>query len=144
MKTIRPITLIFALLFLPLLAACSGKNAEPPASKPATGTPTIPLTPTSTPQWDYWLDFNSNGGTGGFQIHFSNGWDFPWAIPGPKGIEGYAGVEVTREGYTFKYWNTKADGTGVIINPGHLIENSNIGDYIDHASVLYAIWEKNP
>jgi len=42
-----------------------------------------------------------------------------------------------KDGYTFKHWNTKADGTGTAYYPGDKL-------LIRHYDVfLYAIWEPN-
>lgn len=43
----------------------------------------------------------------------------------------------TREGYTFKEWNTASDGTGEAYTPGQVIESS-VDDIM-----LYAIWTPN-
>lgn len=42
----------------------------------------------------------------------------------------------TRRGYTFKYWNTKEDGTGTNYYPGSIYQN-------DESITLCAIWNRN-
>lgn len=44
-----------------------------------------------------------------------------------------------RAGYTFKGWNTKADGTGTMYQPGGTVKWATGGNWY-----LYAIWEGNP
>lgn len=45
----------------------------------------------------------------------------------------------SKPGYTFKYWNTKADNTGKIVNPGDTILNWTTTN--NAVITLYAIWE---
>lgn len=73
------------------------------------------------------LTYLANGGVGG-----ESGRSF---VQG-EWIQISTGVNLSREGYTLKEWNTLADGTGVSIIPGtyKIGEDSNLK--------LYAIWEK--
>lgn len=142
-----------------VIALCGVSNAcrrktEPAAPQTATQATPTPTAATDVPRvenstasnlrWDYWLRYNPNGGTGGYTEHLSNG-SLPYEIIGSEinkiGNKGpYVDIIVSREGYTFKYWNTKADGTGKIIEPGFIV---NTFLDIDGAWDLYAIWEKN-
>ena len=47
-----------------------------------------------------------------------------------------SGTKPTRTGYTFKSWNTKADGTGTDYAPG-------ASYYLSADATLYAIWQKD-
>ncbi|PWJ47224.1 DUF7507 domain-containing protein, partial [Faecalicatena contorta] len=49
----------------------------------------------------------------------------------------------TRTGYTFDSWNTKADGTGMKVQPGSTIQIDNLEQYTADTNILYAIWEEN-
>ena len=147
--------LVLVIVLCGVSNACRRKTepAAPQTATQATPTPT-PTAATDVPQvenstasnlrWDYWLRYNPNGGTGGYTEHLSNG-SLPYEIRGSERImKGDKGIHVypivSREGYTFKYWNTKADGTGKIIEPGFIV---NTFLDIDGAWDLYAIWEKN-
>ncbi len=143
--------LVLVIVLCGVSNACRRKT-EPAAPQTATqATPTaatdVPRVENSTAsnlRWDYWLRYNPNGGTGGYTEHLSNG-SLPYEIRGSERImKGDKGIHVypivSREGYTFKYWNTKADGTGKIIEPGFIV---NTFLDIDGAWDLYAIWEKN-
>ena len=44
-----------------------------------------------------------------------------------------------KDGYAFKYWNTKANGTGTTYRPGETVRNLTTNDY--NNIYLYAIWE---
>ena len=48
--------------------------------------------------------------------------------------------EFTRTGYTFAGWNTKADGTGTMYQPGDQVKN--LVDTSGTDRILYAIWKK--
>lgn len=48
--------------------------------------------------------------------------------------------EYLKEGYHFKEWNTKSDGTGTVYNPGDIV-NFDILQAI--SNTVYAIWEPN-
>ncbi len=72
----------------------------------------------------YVITYVGNGGSGVPQGQTGNG-----SIT-------LSGTKPTRDGYTFKSWNTKSDGSGISCNPGaayNLIANT----------ILYAIWEQN-
>ncbi|MBR1444769.1 MAG: InlB B-repeat-containing protein, partial [Firmicutes bacterium] len=74
----------------------------------------------------YTVTYNANGGSGqpGNQTKV-HGTDLT-----------LSGTKPTRDGYTFKNWNTKSDGTGTSYSAG--------GKYTANANVtLYAIWEIN-
>ena len=78
-----------------------------------------PVTPTT-----YTLTYNANGGSGRPANQTGNG------------TIKLSGTRPTRDGYTFKKWNTKSDGSGTSYNPG--------ATYNLTANVtLYAIWQKN-
>lgn len=47
---------------------------------------------------------------------------------------------VTRPGYTFRYWSTKADGSGTKYDPGQSIKAANV---IPSNITLYAYWTPN-
>ena len=72
------------------------------------------------------ISFDANGGTGSMNnIEFTAGENV--IIPDN---------EFTREGYTFKEWNTSTDGNGTTYNPtDEVVLNANLE--------LYAIWELN-
>lgn len=92
--------------------------------------------------WDYWLTYSANGGNGGTTEHLSGGEPFhSYTIIGPtrtyQSDNGpYEKVIVSRDGYTFKCWNTEPDGSGKTFYPGQeVFSMSEIG------TTLYAIWE---
>ena len=51
----------------------------------------------------------------------------------------------TREGYTFRCWNTRRDGTGLSVNPGRVVSGQEIQTFIPNPSEIkwYAIWRNN-
>ena len=49
----------------------------------------------------------------------------------------------TKEGYTFKNWNTKADGTGVKYNPGDTFDTNTLTKILQGDIVLFAKWDAN-
>ena len=77
-------------------------------------------------EWTYSVSYNANGGSG---------------APGGQTKRytqnlALSSTKPTRSGYTFKHWNTKADGTGTSYAAG--------GTYSTNANVtLYAIWTAN-
>jgi len=79
-------------------------------------------------QWKktYLVSYNLNGGTGLFNGQFKL-----------DGINLKITSEIpTKEGYTFKEWNTEKDGSGDSFQPN--------GEYTKNEKLmLYAIWEKN-
>ena len=79
-------------------------------------------TPSAIKQFEWsWasIDYNANGGTGTVP---KSGFKF----------ENAAENSLTRSGYKFLNWNTKADGTGTSYNPGDRVGSGDI--------VLYANW----
>ena len=75
----------------------------------------------------YMVNFDGNGGTG--TLDSSEGTK-------SDGIKIPASTFV-KDGYTFKEWNTKADGTGTAYNAGDTFHPSE-------NSTLYARWSRNP
>ncbi len=78
-----------------------------------------PVTPTT-----YTLSYNANGGNN------------PPANQTGNGNIILSSTKPTRNGYTFKKWNTKSDGTGTSYNPGATYN-------LTANATLYAIWQKN-
>ena len=77
------------------------------------------------PVTTYTLKYNANGGNN------------PPASQTGNGSITISSSKPTRDGYTFKRWNTKSDGTGTSYNPGATFNlTANV--------TLYAIWELNP
>ena len=72
----------------------------------------------------YTLTFNTNGGKN------------PPANQTGNGNITLSSVMPTRDGYTFKKWNTKSDETGTSYNPGATYN-------LTANATLYAIWQKN-
>lgn len=78
----------------------------------------------------YLIKYNANGGAGIIKDVEAE-YD--------KDIEISPNTYIAPNGYTFKEWNTKADGTGTSYNPGDVVKNLT---YIQSEIVnLYAIWE---
>lgn len=73
------------------------------------------------------LTYITNGGIGA-----ENGRSFTQG----EWIKISTGSNISKNGYTFKEWNTKADGSGISIIPG----SHKIGE--DNNLTLYAIWEQ--
>lgn len=104
------------------------------------------------------LSFNTAGGTSTY-IHISGGKDLPapdvaailnydanggTGAPksGPKGSSAtftVSSTTPTRDGYTFKGWNTKADGSGMEYKAGNSISVA-----YGSTTTLYAQWEETP
>lgn len=84
-------------------------------------------------QWEahtYEIKYNSNGGTG-TQNNTQATYDEQAQIPQNSFTQ--------PEGYTFKEWNTNADGTGTSYKPGDMVQNLTS---VQNGEVnLYAIWE---
>lgn len=77
----------------------------------------------------YYIEYNSNGGMG-YMITDT----FTYDTKGNLRNIGY-----TKQGYEFKEWNTKADGTGTVYKNRQ--EILNITDKNEGTIVLYAQWE---
>ena len=77
-------------------------------------------------RWTHTVQFNANGGSGA-PSGFSKTTDIDVFIPE---------TEPTRSGYTFQYWNTAADGSGIIYHPNQLYSKTQNGGTV----TLYAIW----
>lgn len=69
-------------------------------------------------------------------VYNSNGGKNPPATQTGNGSITISSTKPTRNGYTFKKWNTKADGTGTSYNPGATYN-------LTANATLYAVWEKN-
>ena len=83
----------------------------------------------------YLVKYNANGGTGTIQEIY---------VEYDKDIEISEDTYVAPAGYTFKEWNTKADGTGTSYRPLDKVRNLS---FVQSEIVnLYAIWEdkQNP
>lgn len=81
-------------------------------------------------QWQlntYTVSFDGNGADGGSTAAQTKYYGQPLTLP----QNGF-----TKAGYTFLYWNTKADGTGDTYNAGSQYTTNE-------AVTLYAIWKKN-
>ena len=72
----------------------------------------------------YVITYNGNGGTGGTSV----------PVPKDRTAEIESGSSLSKPGYTFKEWNTEANGNGTSYTPGSSITMT--GDV-----TLYAIWE---
>ena len=133
--------------------------SQTPAQTP-TQTPAQASAPTPTPTQgefygDTWLYYSANRGRGGYTVHLAFNSDnkddfFEYEILGPerRAINGetgepYVEIIVSREGYTFKCWNTKPNGTGTSYYPGQRLSSEEFGAMLDESFTLYAIWEKN-
>ncbi|MBR3164022.1 InlB B-repeat-containing protein [Candidatus Saccharibacteria bacterium] len=81
-------------------------------------------------QKTYTIHFDANTGTGNMSNQTYN-LDQSTALP----ANGF-----TKDGYSFKEWNTKADGTGTSYADGQSIKNLATAN---QTITLYAIWEKN-
>ena len=80
----------------------------------------------------YTIKYNGNGSTGGSTANSSHTYNVEKSLT----ANGY-----TRTGYTFKNWNTKADGSGVTYTDKQVVKNlsKTNGDTI----TLYAQWTAN-
>lgn len=79
------------------------------------------------------LNYDANGGTGAPDSE---------SKPGPKGSSAtftVSSITPTRENYTFKGWNTKADGSGTAYEAGKTISVA-----YGSTTTLYAQWEETP
>lgn len=79
------------------------------------------------------IHYNSNGGTG--TMSDQTDVDFATATA--------ANNSFTKQNATFLYWNTKADGTGTIVQEGSSVKNaaSAMGLVDGDTLTLYAIWQ---
>lgn len=78
----------------------------------------------------YIIKYNSNGGTGESKEE---------QVQYDKDIQIPENVFVAPNGYSFKEWNTKADGTGTSYSPLSTVKNLSFTQ--DEQVNLYAIWE---
>lgn len=78
---------------------------------------------------EYFITYDANGGEG----EVVDDWSYM-----PNTATNTLYNEFTREGYEFKEWNTKADGTGTAYGEGDEII------VVDGDVVLYAIWTGGP
>ena len=79
------------------------------------------------------LNYDANGGTGAPDSESKSG---------PKGSSAtftVSSITPTRENYTFKGWNTKADGSGMAYEAGKTISVA-----YGSTTTLYAQWEETP
>lgn len=74
---------------------------------------------------EYTIEFNSNGGKGTM-----NNQIYTYKVEQKINVNSF-----TKEGYHFKNWNTKKDGTGKTYSDNQLIS-------IDNNIILYAIWQE--
>ncbi len=115
----------------------SPMTASRPEVSPTTASrPETSPTAAIEPLWDFWMDFFPNGGeckNGAYAYteHLHPGNPFPYEIPTAEEIGIY------REGYIFRYWTTRRNGSGKIYEPGSIVEASP-----DAPFDLYAFWEK--
>ena len=85
------------------------------------------------PDVDAILNYDANGGTGAPKSESKSG---------PKGSSAtftVSSTTPTRDGYTFKGWNTKADGSGTAYEAGKTISVA-----YGSTTTLYAQWEETP
>lgn len=84
---------------------------------------------TVTPLESYSLSYNANGGTGTVPAESEH-----FLTTGSVTVQGNTGP-VTKPGFTYAGWNTKADGSGTTYAPGAVVtlNSANI--------VLYAQWQ---
>ena len=80
--------------------------------------------------YTYTIEYNANGGSGTTQETNAK-YDEEIIIPD--------NTFTAPEGYTFKEWNTNAEGTGTIYNPGDKV--INLSNEQSAIIQLYAIWE---
>ena len=129
------------MLFLGL-TGCDHKTehiSDPESTIEETNTPTSTLFPSPTwAMWDFWFYISPNGGEGESRLmHLSGGPVEEGYYPQKPEVYGYS-----REGYTFKCWNTRRDGTGKAVNAHGLIKFDEF-ESVNGSFWLYAIWEKN-
>lgn len=82
--------------------------------------------------WSYTIKFDPNGGTGAMA-------DEDMTVGGTSALNANA---FTRTEYTFKSWNTKADGTGTSYADKASVKN--LADKPGNTVTLYAQWDYNP
>ena len=80
----------------------------------------------------YTVIYYGNGSTGGSTSSQTMTYDVYYTVK----TNGYS-----RRGYSFLYWNTRADGQGTTYNPGDYV--SNLTTVSKGTFALYAIWEAN-
>ena len=122
------IAIIVGILLYASTLGC--QKAEPLPTEPHTPEPTFPFSQ-SYSRWATWIHYWAEEGKGVYIAYFYLPDDFPYAILSSK--------DVSREGYTFQYWNTEKDGSGIAYYPGDVIQTRSELDFHN----LYAIWEKN-
>jgi uncharacterized repeat protein (TIGR02543 family) len=111
--------LVWLLLFAVSLAACGGGGGGgAPASAP-------------TPAPTFTVTYNANTGSGNVPID-------PNTYQQGQVATVLGSSTLSKTGYSFAVWNTKADGTGASYNPGptFTMGTSNV--------ILYAQWTANP
>ncbi len=97
----------------------------------------VPLAGESSADDTKTLAFDANGGTGAPATLYSTdssvydstyGWLLPIDVP-------------TRSGYTFEYWNTASDGSGLIFHASTAEKSSHAGSAL--SGTMYAIWSQD-
>lgn len=87
----------------------------------------------------YTINFDANGGTGSIAPRTV-------AYGDTSVLTGKSGL--TRANYSFKGWNTKADGSGIFVGDAATLEallaEGVLGDADGSATKLYALWEQAP
>lgn len=99
----------------------------------STPTPTPSTSPSPAPVVKATLNYDGNGGTGAPDSESKSG---------PQGSSAtftVSSITPTRENYTFKGWNTKADGSGTAYEAGKTISVA-----YGSTTTLYAQWEETP
>ena len=79
------------------------------------------------------LNYDANGGTGAPKSESKSG------LKGNSATFTVSSTTPTRDGYTFKGWNTKADGSGMEYKAGNSISVA-----YGSTTTLYAQWEETP
>ena len=108
-------------------------SSTPTPIPSSTPTPTPSTSPSPAPVVKATLNYDGNGGTGAPDSESKSG---------PQGSSAtftVSSITPTRENYTFKGWNTKADGSGTAYEAGKTISVA-----YGSTTTLYAQWEETP
>ncbi|KFJ08272.1 MULTISPECIES: InlB B-repeat-containing protein [Bifidobacteriaceae] len=84
------------------------------------------------PEYSATVSYNNNGGKGSIDSQTVS-----YTIDHPGQVTLSDGNAFSRDGYSFKGWNTQADGSGTFYAPSSDLSN------ITSDITLYALWEKN-
>ena len=110
-----------------------------PSTSPApdpTPTPTPSTSPSPDPVKKATLNYDGNGG--GDTVDPVPPSESQNVAPNTFAEFTVSGIQPNRNGYTFKGWNTKADGSGASYSAG-----ATVKVFADTSETLYAVWVKN-